>query len=340
MPDYNKANRSVCDVDIRILKTMAPYLFFDTANTTTAGLTGESVYAMAKGSKRIAFQDPLEGTMSIEAQVYPFKFFALLSDGVVESTAVYPDKTTITAVGNGSLTLPTITNGTIQAGSVFAYPEGAFGDDSSVIAGTFSAGTFTATTTGDIVAGRKYEVGYVVSKSAGVKKVSFNNKKLPKDYFITMSTVDKDENGVFTPFKMIAYKASVQRDFELSFSSEGDPATVTLNFDLLEDKNGNVFDMVEIDDAGEAELGVNVDTISIAQGGTAPDIRITGATGAVTASVKDSSSTAYAKVKAVISGDSDTVIISADNDAAAGTYTVTLTDTASQTKVITVTVTE
>lgn len=340
MPDYNKANRSVCDVDIRILKTMAPYLFFDTANTTTAGLTGESVYAMAKGSKRIAFQDPLEGTMSIEAQVYPFKFFALLSDGVVESTAIYPDKATVTAVANGSLTLPTITNGTIQAGSVFAYPEGSFGDDSSVIAGTYSAGTFTATTNADIVAGRKYEVGYVVSKSSGVKKVSFNNKKLPKDYFITMSTVDKDENGVFTPFKMIAYKASVKRDFELSFSSEGDPATVTLNFDLLEDKNGNIFDMVEIDDAGEVELGVNVDTISIAQGGTAPDIRITGATGAVTATIKDSSNATATKVKAVISGDSDTVIISADDDATAGTYTVTLTDTASQTKVITVTVTE
>jgi hypothetical protein len=43
-----------------------------------------------------------------------------------------------------------------------------------------------------------------------------------------MSTLDKDEVGVLTPFIMIAYKASVQRDFELSFSSEGDPATMTL----------------------------------------------------------------------------------------------------------------
>lgn len=44
MPQLNKANRQVCDVDIRILATKAPFLKFDTANTTTAGLTGDSVF--------------------------------------------------------------------------------------------------------------------------------------------------------------------------------------------------------------------------------------------------------------------------------------------------------
>ena len=32
MPNINKANREVCDVDIRDLKTMKPFLFFDKAN--------------------------------------------------------------------------------------------------------------------------------------------------------------------------------------------------------------------------------------------------------------------------------------------------------------------
>ena len=50
---------------------------------------------------------------------------------------------------------------------------------------------------------------------------------------------------------MTAYKASVQRDFELSFSSEGDPAELTLTFDLMEDKDGNVLDFVE--DESEAQ---------------------------------------------------------------------------------------
>ena len=221
MPALNKANRQVCDVDIRILKTMQPFLFFDTANTTTAGLTGDAVYAMKKGTKAIAFQNPIEGTMTLEAQVVPFKFYALLSDGIIETEAAYATKKTVKATEAGKLPVADA-----KAGSVFVYKSGEFGDEP--IKGTYAEGTFTATTAGDIVADTEYEVGYIVVKDTGVKKVSFNNKKIPQDYFITMSTLDKDEVGVLTPFIITAYKASVQRDFELSFSSEGDPAEMTL----------------------------------------------------------------------------------------------------------------
>jgi len=273
MPELNKANRQVCDVDIRILKTKEPFLFLDTANTTTVGLTGDAVYATKKGVKAIAFHNPIEGTMTIEAQVVPFKFYTLLSDGVVETTGIKAMKTTVKATDAGKITLPTISNGSYKAGTVFVYKENEFGNDAidgtftladgyvvadTYVSGTtyytessgtyteatgisgFTAGTtyytkvpdasgiFTATTAGDIVVGSEYEVGYIVSKTSGVKRVSFNNKRTPQDYYITMSTVDKDEEGVLTPFFIIAYKASIQRDFELSFSSEGDPATFSL----------------------------------------------------------------------------------------------------------------
>ena len=68
-----------------------------------------------------------------------------------------------------------------------------------------------------------------------------------------MHTLDKDEKGALTPFLMTAYKATIQRSFELSFTSEGDPASVTLTFDLMEDADKNIFDMIEIDE----ELVVN-----------------------------------------------------------------------------------
>ena len=238
MPSLNKANRQVCDVDIRILKTMKPFLFFDTANTTTTGLTGDAVYAMKKGTRAIAFQNPIEGSMSITASVVPFKFYALLSDGLVETSAAYATKKIVKATEAGKLPVENA-----KAGSVFVYKVGEYGDEP--IEGTFADNTFTAKTASDIVANTEYEVGYIVVKDTGVKKVSFNNKKIPQDYFITMSTLDKDEVGVLTPFIMTAYKASVQRDFELSFSSEGDPAEMTLTFDLMEDKDGNVLDFVE-----------------------------------------------------------------------------------------------
>lgn len=248
MPELNKANRQVCDVDIRILKNMVPFLFFETANTTTAGLSGDSVYAMAKGSRRIAFQNPIEGTMTIEAQVIPFKFYALLSDGTIETDAVEGKKETIKCATAGEVSIEPKT-GTVQEGTIFVYAAGSFGE--KPIEGTFAAGKFTAKTASDIAVGQEYEVGYLVSKTSGVKRVAFNNKKIPKDYWIQMNTLDKDEDGVMTPFIITAYKASIQRNFELSFSSEGDPASVSITFDLLEDKNGNVLDMIE--DTSELE---------------------------------------------------------------------------------------
>lgn len=224
---------------------MKPFLALDTANSTTAGLSGDSVYAMAKGSRRIAFANALEGEMRLTAQVYPIRLFSLLSDGTIDTTAAHADTQTVTCEKAGEIVLTVPTGGTITAGTVFAYPADAFGDETALIKGTFAEGKFTATTAGDIVVGTEYKVGYIVNRT-GVKKISFNNKKLPKDYFITMKTVDKDEEGLLTPFIITAYKASINRNFELSFSSEGDPAEVELSFTLCEDADGNVLDMVEI----------------------------------------------------------------------------------------------
>lgn len=244
MPEINKANRQVCDLDIRILKTGLPFLFFETANTTTVGLSGDSVYAMAKGARKIAFANPADATMTVAAQVYPFKFFALVSDGKVENNAVYAATQDVTCETAGELAL-SVKNGTIEAGTVFVFPADMYGDEESLIEGTFADGKFTAANAEAIAVGSSYKIGYVVNRT-GVKKITFNNKRLPRDYKITMTTVDKDEEGLLTPFIITAYKASIQRNFELSFSSEGDPASVELTFDLMEDKDGNVIDMVEL----------------------------------------------------------------------------------------------
>lgn len=244
MPEINKANRQVCDVEFRVLKTKKPYMLFDTANTTTMGVEGESVFAMAKGSRRISFENAPTGTMTIEAQVIPFKVFALFANGDVETKAVYAVHKKITCATAGSLTI----GSDAVAGTLFVYPEGEYGDESALIAGTLADGTFTATTAADIAKDAVFEVGYLVKKESGVKKVSINMKNVPKDYYVTMNTVDKDEDGLLTPFVITAYKAHVQRNFELSFSSEGDPASITITLDLLEDKDGNMIDMVELTD--------------------------------------------------------------------------------------------
>ena len=339
MPEKNKANRQVCDVVIRDYKTNAIVLDFETANTTTAGISSDTSYAMAKGTRKIAFDNPLEGTMTLEAQVYPFKLFSLFSDGVVASNGIVDERQTITATSAGVLTV-NVTNGTVQAGSLFVTPASEIADGSNNIAGAFADGTFTATTASDIVVGEKYNVFYLVKKTTGVGIITFNNDKAGRDYRVSMFTVDKDEEGTLTPFIMIAHKATIQREFELEFSSEGDPASVTLTFNLMEDKNRDVMTFAEITSTNEDVMTVGSSAVTIKQGKAAADVSVIGAVGTVTAAVKDSSDAAYAKVHAQISGDNDTVIIYADADAVAGTYTVTLTDSKAtpQTAVIGVTV--
>lgn len=183
--------------------------------------------------------------MSVEAQVYPFKLFSLFTDGTIKSDAIYPVKETITCATAGQLTVANA-KGTIQTGTLFVYPLGHFGDETVAIKGTYASGTFTATTASDLVANTKYEVGYFLSRSEGINAISFKNSSLPKDYTITMETLDKDDQGVLTPFYIKVYKATIQRSWELSFNSEGDPATVTMTFDVLEDADGNMIDMIEL----------------------------------------------------------------------------------------------
>ena len=233
MANAYKANRQVCDVDIRVLKTLAPFLDFEYANVTTVNLSSDSVYAMGKGARKVPFQNPIEGTMTIEAQVIPFKFYALMADGKIYSDAAYADKVAVTATEAGVVSFQ-LKSGSVVTGSVFVYPKGDFGDETKAIAGTFEAtgegtvtNTFTATTAADITADSEYVVAFIHQRD-DVKRVSFNTKALPTDYRITYKTLDKDEDGEYTGFIVTAYKAAIQRNLELSFSSEGDPTTTTL----------------------------------------------------------------------------------------------------------------
>lgn len=242
MSDINLVNRQCCDLDIRDYKTKTPWMYADFCNTTTMGFTSDAVYAMKKGAKCIKFDNPLEGTISMTFQVHPFRIYAMLSDSELETSAVIARRETITADTEGSLTLANLP----KSGTVFVYAQDDFGG--TVIAGTVADKVFTADTAADIAVGETYEVGYLEEKTSGVQKVTFNNKKIPRDFYIQMSTLDKNENGELVPVRITAYKASPQRNLELSFSSSGDPAEITITCDALADANGDVLDMIEIID--------------------------------------------------------------------------------------------
>ena len=203
-----------------------------------AGFSADAVYANKKGAKDIKFDNPLEGTMKLNFQVHPFQIYALYSDGEIETSALIARRENVTGAAEGKLTL---TN-TPKAGTVYAVDP----DTGKIIEGTVSEKEFTATTTSEIKEGTTYEVSYLEEKTAGVKKISFNNKKTPKDFFIQMETVDKDEQGKLVPVRITAYKASPNRTLDLSFSSDGDPAEIEIELSVLQNEDGDVMDIIEI----------------------------------------------------------------------------------------------
>lgn len=240
MSELNKSFRQTGEVDIRVLKTMQPYCYFKKANVTTPNIEGSSSYAMANGAKAHSYANPIDGGIKIEAQTIPFSMLSLFSDGEVQEKGIEPVKETIVASVASELTLPE----GVVAGTVYVYKEGEYGQ--IPIEGTFSGTKFTATLPADISMSSSYEVCYLVSKESGIKVISFDDEHLPKDYFITIKTASKSDDGTITATKMIGYKCAPVRSFEVTLSSEGDPSNFVFQFDLLKDKNGKVFDVMEI----------------------------------------------------------------------------------------------
>lgn len=246
-----KANREVCNVQIFDYATKKPLLDFEYANTTGLSITSDNVYAMAHGARKIPFNNPLEGQITITAQVIPTKVYALYSDGVIDTTASYYSKKTITCTKQGEIDL-NVSGGTVIAGTVFVFPVGEYGEKE--IPGTFAEGKFTATTPTEIAQGSSYDVGFMVSRETGVQKIVLNNKRIPKDVMIQMDTLDKDTDGNLVGFRINVPKAAIQRNLELNFSSEGDPREITMTFTILEKDRDNFVELVEI----EEDITVNV----------------------------------------------------------------------------------
>lgn len=236
MGEINMANRQCCDLDIRDYATKAPWMYADFCNTTTMGFSSDAVYAMKKGAKCIKFDNPLDGTIAMTFQVHPFRVYAMLSDGEIETSAVIAQKETVKASSTTELTI----TGTPVSGTVFVYAEGDLGGTALTVT------VADKKITGTFESGKSYEVAYLEEKTSGVKKVSFNNKKVPKYFYVQMSTLDKNEDGELVPVRITCYKGSPQRSLDLSFSSEGEPAEITITMDALVDENGDVLDMIEI----------------------------------------------------------------------------------------------
>lgn len=237
----NMAVREVCNLIFCDYKSKKPFLNVDFANTTTTELTGESMYAYGGHGhpKRIVFYGERGGTIAFETQIQPFKLYSLMSGAEIESSAQFIKREVLTAA-SGVLTLTSAP----VSGSVNVFAA----DDDCGTALEVTTSEKTVTITDASSSNAEYIVYYVESISTGVKKLNIKATTFPKYFTAYAETLNKTEDNELVPYKMVAYKCAPQSTMSLSFSSSGEPASLTVTCDLLTDDGGNLLDMILLEE--------------------------------------------------------------------------------------------
>lgn len=84
---------------------------------------------------------------------------------------------------------------------------------------------------------------------SGTTTVTFENKTndAPKYYIIKAETVWQDAAGATYDETMTFHKACPKRALNISYNGDGDPTSVDVEFDLLQDDNGKVLTVTKAD---------------------------------------------------------------------------------------------
>lgn len=243
MANQTMANREVCDLIFVDYTTKKPFLNLDFANVTTTELTGESVFAYGgKGHpKRVQFSGEKGGTLTIETQVQTVKLWQLITGGELSKSAKFVTRAAKTVDADGT----TISlDETPIAGSVVVYAEN--DDCGAELACTAAGQTITLTTA--LTEGDKVIVYYMKEVTEGVQRINVKSTSFPKNFIVYGDTVMKTDDDEALPYKLTAYKAVPQSNMSLSFSSNGDPGSLTITCDLLADADDNILDLVLIEE--------------------------------------------------------------------------------------------
>ena len=243
MPNPNMANREVCDLIFVDYTTKKPFLNLDFANVTTTELTGESVFAYGgKGHpKRVQFAGERGGTITIETQIQTVKLWQLITGGEVTKSAKFVTRVEKVVESDGE-TIKLDDEPVI--GSVVVYADG--DDCGTELACSLSTKDVTLTT--PVTGGDKVIVYYMKEVASGVERINIKSTSFPKNFIVYGDTIMKTEDDEVLPYKLTAYKVAPQSNMALSFSTSGDPGSISITCDLMADGDDNILDLVLIEE--------------------------------------------------------------------------------------------
>jgi hypothetical protein len=245
MINKGMVNQKCADVYLYTM-TGEPHLYFKYANVTTTGVTTEVVYANAKGKRFVPFTMPSEGTITLETQLVTPKILAtMLGTDVITSGMIRVNETLPVEVTGEERTI-TLTNEPIEGSVVYVYKKGDFGGQKT--ANSVEGQIVTLTGVESFEDGELVEVNYQVRKTDGVMRIPITDKNRNMPVIIEGDTIYVTEDEEVIPYMFRAYRAVPRREIEVSFQENGDPASVTLTFDLAYDNDGNLYEHIFLED--------------------------------------------------------------------------------------------
>lgn len=246
------ANRDVSNLAIYSLDTgtPVPYALIDYANVSAIDMTGEVVYAYGGQGhpKKVSFAGDRGGTLRVESQIGDGLLYSMLTGAELEDSAKIIKRKTVTTSAQNTFS---IDSDYVAGSKITAFPAA---DDLGVAyPGTYSVDGTTVTYTkpssgSDIAASTDIVVYYTAAINANVKKLNLTSTTFPKAVKICADTWDKDESDNIISQHMVVYKAVPQPGFTISNQNTGDPGTITITYDILENENGDMLDLIFVDE--------------------------------------------------------------------------------------------
>lgn len=242
------ANRDVSNLLICDYATGAPFINLDYANVTTTELTGEVVYAYGGWGhpRKIAFSGDRGGTMTIETQIQETKLYKLITGADVVSGS-----NDIQLAERTFVSLDESTNKVFyldkqpKTGTIVVHKNGVAVEATFTIAGSATdAGKWKVTVVSTALSDGDEIVAFYTNTAATSERIAVKADTFPKAVIIYADTWDKSPDDSIISQKMIVYKAVAQPNFSLSNQNTGDPVSLTMTFDLMEDANHDILDLI------------------------------------------------------------------------------------------------
>ena len=233
------ARREVARLTLKDYTTGIPFLYIPYGQVVTTEHSGDTVYARGDWNNGIkaAFNGNRAAQLSLETTVFDYKLIAFLAGTSVSTgTTNIFKREVLKATGTESVTIALSETPVTDSITVFPIAKDCDSTSKMVITVADKSVTLTAG-----VADDSYVAYYYTATAANdFESVTFNSTKFPAACKMSGLTKVKDTDGNKDKYEyMEVYNAQAQAGFNITMNNDGDPSSMTVTFDLMEDADGN-----------------------------------------------------------------------------------------------------